>query len=78
MDKVGKLDAAKGIRSFVIGTGGGRDFRDVWTTAHMATEEKRIVNQSGVMFMTLEATGYAFRWLYADGRVGATGSGSCH
>jgi hypothetical protein len=78
MDKVGKLDTAKGIRSFVIGTGGGRDFRDVWTTAHMATEEKRIVNQSGVMFMTLEATGYAFRWLYADGRVGATGSGACH
>jgi hypothetical protein len=78
MDKTGKLDAAKGIRSFVIGTGGGRDFRAEWTTAHMATEEKRIANQSGVMFMTLEATGYSFRWLHTDGRVGAMGSGTCH
>jgi len=78
MDKTGKLDAAKGIRSFVVGTGGGRDFRAEWTTAHMATEEKRIANQSGVMFMTLEATGYSFRWLHTDGRVGAMGSGTCH
>jgi hypothetical protein len=78
MDRTGKLDAAKGIRSFVIGTGGGRDFRAEWTTAHMATEEKRIANQSGVMFLTLEATGYAFRWLHVDGRVGASGSGTCH
>jgi hypothetical protein len=78
MDKTGKLDTARGIRSFVVGTGGGRDFRAVFSTAHMATEEKRIVNQSGVLFMTLEARAYSFRWLYADGRVGAMGSGECH
>jgi hypothetical protein len=78
MDKTGKLDTAKGIRSFVIGTGGGRDFRAEWTTAHMATEEKRIANQSGVMFLTLEAASYGFRWLHTDGRVGAMGNGACH
>jgi hypothetical protein len=78
MDATGKRDMDKGIRSFVVGTGGGRDFRAVFTTAHMATEEKRIVNESGVMFLTLGAKDYSFRWLHADGRVGATGSGTCH
>ena len=77
MDATGKLDVARGIRSFVIGTGGGRDFRAVFGTAHMATEEKRIVNQSGVMFMTLESTGYSWRWLHVDGRVGASGTAVC-
>jgi hypothetical protein len=78
MDKEGKLDRERGIRSFVVGTGGGKDFRAVFNTARMATEEKRIVNESGVMFMTLAARSYEFRWLYADGRVGASGSGDCH
>lgn len=78
MDKTGKLDMARGIRSFVVGTGGGRDFREVFSTAHMATEEKRIVNQSGVMFLTLNVGSYSFRWLHTDGRVGASGNGVCH
>jgi hypothetical protein len=78
MDAAGRLDRERGIRSFVVGTGGGRDFREVFNTAHMATEEKRIVNQSGVMFLTLAERDYTFRWLHADGRVGATGAGTCH
>ena len=78
MDKTGQLDRARGIRSFVVGTGGGRDFRSEFNNARMATEEKRIVNQSGVMFLELDPRGYSFRWLYADGRVGATGDGVCH
>jgi hypothetical protein len=44
----------------------------------MATEEKRIVNQSGVLFLTLTPRDYSFRWLYADGRVGSAGNGVCH
>jgi acid phosphatase type 7 len=78
MDREGKLDREKGIRSFVIGTGGGRDFRAVFNNARMATEEKRIVNQSGVFFLTVRARDYTFRWLHTDGRVGAEGSGTCH
>jgi hypothetical protein len=78
MDKDGKLDRARGIRSFVVGTGGGKDFREVFNNARMGTEEKRIVNQSGVLFLTLGARDYSFRWLYADGRVGASGSDVCH
>jgi hypothetical protein len=78
MDAAGKLDVARGMRSFVVGTGGGRDFRDVFSTAHMATEEKRIVNQSGVLFLNLEERTFSWRWLHLDGRVGASGNGACH
>jgi hypothetical protein len=78
MGKDGKLDREKGIRSFVIGTGGGRDFREEFNNARMDTEEKRIVDQSGVFFMTLTPRDYSFRWLYADGRLGAEGTGTCH
>jgi acid phosphatase type 7 len=78
MDATGKLDVARGMRSFVVGTGGGRDFREVFSTAHMATEEKRIVNQSGVLFLNLEERTFSWRWLHLDGRVGASGNGACH
>jgi hypothetical protein len=78
MDKAGNVDRARGMRSWVIGVGGGQDYRDVFTTAHMAAEEKRIVNKSGILEMTLGPTGYQWRFLLIDGTIGATGNDVCH
>jgi hypothetical protein len=78
MDKTGAVDRAKGMRSFVVGTGGGQDFRAVFTSAHMAAEEKRIVNKSGILELTLSPAAFQWRFLLLDGSVGASGSDVCH
>jgi acid phosphatase type 7 len=77
MDKAGNVDRARGMRSWVVGVGGGQDYRDVFSTAHMAAEEKRIVNKSGILELTLAPTGYQWRFLLIDGSIGASGSDVC-
>ena len=78
MDKQGNVDLARGIRSFVVGMGGARDFREVFGDAHMAAEEKRIVQTSGVLELSLSEAGYAWRYLTVNGTVEASGDDVCH
>jgi hypothetical protein len=78
MDKAGNVDRAKGMRSFVVGVGGGKDYRDVFDTAQMAAEEKRFVNISGVLELTLAPAGYEWKFHLVDGRIGVMGSEVCH
>jgi hypothetical protein len=78
MDPRGNVDRMRGIRSFVAGIGGAKDYRAVFSDAHMAAEEKRIVNKSGFLELTMSPTGYSWRFLLTDGTVGSSGSDVCH
>jgi hypothetical protein len=77
MDARGVVDRVKGIRSFVAGIGGAEDYRAVFSSAHMAAEEKRIINKAGFLELTMSPTGYSWRFLLTDGTVGATGNDVC-
>jgi hypothetical protein len=76
MDPAGRLDGERGIRQFIVGTGGANLTRrervaensEVWTNAH-----------HGILELTLHHDGYAWRFLAADGgTVIDRGTGSCH
>ncbi len=78
MDKAGKVDRARGIRSWVVGTGGARDFRSEFDDAQLAAEEKRFVNVSGVLELVLWPGRYEWRYHIVDGGVGVMGQDVCH
>lgn len=67
-------DAARGIREFVVGTGGAelRKF-----SAPVANSELRLAVDVGVIKFTLHPRGYDWTWL-STGRVTDSGSALCH
>ena len=72
----GRADAARGLREFVVGTGGGGlyDFRDPQPNSEM-----RYNTGYGVVKLTLYPRGYAWQFLGVDGgRVLDFGTGACH
>ena len=79
LDKAGQRDGARGIRSFVVGTG-GTGFHDTFGGPHEWALEARVVNTHGVLELTLLDDGYRWRFVTVDGTVpdGTSGSGTCH
>jgi acid phosphatase type 7 len=75
-DPSGHEDRGRGIREFVVGTGGAvlRDFSKNIAT----TSELRIARIYGVMKLTLHPTGYNWTWIPTDGAVTDSGSATCH
>ena len=75
-DPGGHEDRDRGIREFVVGTGGAtlRAFR----ATPEANSELRVAKIPGVIKLTLHATGYDWNWLPTAGAVTDTGSASCH
>ena len=72
----GQRDAARGIREFVVGTGGGSHYR--FPGVH-ANSEVRNADTYGVLRLTLGPTGYSWRFLPVPGRTFTdAGSGTCH
>jgi len=74
----GQLDTARGIREFVVGTGGA-SFYD-FPTVH-ANSELRNNTTHGVIKLTLRANGYDWEFVPVAGGGGAfrdSGSGTCH
>jgi hypothetical protein len=72
----GKLDAANGIRQFVVGTGGANH-----TTfpTRKPNSEVRNADTFGVLLLTLHSTGYSWRFQpEAGGRFTDSGSEACH
>ena len=71
----GDLDRARGIREFVVGSGGKslRTFPTVrpWSQA-------RDVSSMGILELTLRANGYGWRFRPAVGSFTDSGKGSCH
>ncbi|MDR3575858.1 MAG: DNRLRE domain-containing protein [Anaerolineaceae bacterium] len=75
-DPTGKADASKGIREFVVGTGGAehRDFN-----APIANSQVRIANVWGIMKFTLHPTSYDWQFIPVAGQTATdSGSASCH
>jgi acid phosphatase type 7 len=71
-----KPDPARGIREFVVGTGGAglRGFDNP-----QPNSELRVSVVHGVLELTLHPTGYDWRWIPVKDNVsGDKGSGTCH
>ena len=77
LNTAGERDDAKGVRLFVVGTGGGnlRDFEH----DPLATTEVRQHDTWGVLKLTLKLTAYDWKFLpVAGGSFSDSGSGTCH
>jgi hypothetical protein len=75
LDPAGRPDPRRGIREFIVGTGGGGFHRvgDPETGS-----ERRIAETHGVLELTLDEETYVWRFLSPDGSVPDKGSGACH
>ncbi|HJU02965.1 MAG TPA: DNRLRE domain-containing protein [Actinomycetes bacterium] len=72
----GAADPAKGLRQFVVGTG-GKDFHSMGPP--IANSAASNVSAFGVLKLTLHAGSYDWDFVAADGyRYQDSGSGSCH
>ncbi len=72
----GALDNARGLRQFVVGTGGA-----FWTSISTPkpNSEVRQNNTYGVLKMTLKPTGYDYQFVPEAGKTWTdAGSGTCH
>jgi hypothetical protein len=73
----GRADAARGIREFVVGTGGVTANYNFPATK--PNSEVRIRNQNGVLKLTLLAESYQWEFVTTpNGAVADSGSGGCH
>jgi acid phosphatase type 7 len=75
-DPNGNADPKRGIREFVVGTG-GKNHREFGI--HKVNSEIRNNDTFGVLKMTLKATGYDWKFIPEAGKTFTdSGSGSCH
>jgi len=73
----GVRDAARGIREFVVGTGGRSHYRRFRVTS--ANSEVRNGNSFGVLRLMLKPHGYSWKFIPAAGsRFSDSGSAPCH
>ncbi len=78
LDKNGAVDRSRGIRSFIVGTGGGAAFYRSFTAHHSDAAEVRIIDTAGVIEFDLAADSYTWRFVSKAGLVLAAGSDACH
>ena len=74
-DPAGREDKARGMREFVVGTGGAV-LRDFPTTA--AHSEVRSADSLGVIRFVLHPTSYDWSFIATSGAVEDTGNAACH
>lgn len=75
-DPDGKLDPVRGIREFVVGTG-GKDHTPLGEP--IANSERRNADAFGVLKLTLRPKGYDWEFIHEAGkRFTDSGSGTCH
>ncbi len=73
----GALDLARGIREFVVGTGGGAGAYPFGTP--IANSEVRLTGVNGVLKLTLGDGTYAWQFIPVAGQTATdSGSGTCH
>ena len=76
-DPSGKLDIQRGIREFVVGTGGKNSHRILGTPK--PNSEVRQADTFGVLKLTLYTEGYEWEFVPQAGRTFTdSGSGTCH
>jgi hypothetical protein len=71
----GALDQARGLREFVVGTGGRSHYG---TPTIRANSEVRNSDTFGVLRLTLRPAGYDWRFVPAAGSFTDAGTASCH
>jgi Calcineurin-like phosphoesterase len=77
MDADGKRDDARGVRLFVVGTGGGNLRR--FENDPLATTEARQDHTWGVLKLDLKPRGYTWEFLPVEGSTFSdSGTGTCH
>jgi calcineurin-like phosphoesterase family protein len=74
-DPNGRADDARGLREFVVGTGGAelRPF-----LAPRPNSVVRAAGSYGVIRFVLHPTGYEWHFITTDGQFGDSGAGTCH
>ena len=73
----GSLDSTRGIRSFVVGTGGQADLRPF--AAIRPHSETRIAATWGLLKLTLQVASYEWEFVPVAGQSASDrGSGACH
>jgi hypothetical protein len=79
LDKTGNVDLAHGIRTFVVGTGGG-DYDTTFGGPRSGALEAKVVGVHGVLEMTLRPTEYDWRFIPAGSGTptGPSGTAACH
>ena len=76
LDPLGGLDPARGVREFVVGTGGKSHYP---FGSPLAGSEARNNDSFGLLQLQLRATGYSWRFVPAQGgSFQDSGSASCH
>jgi hypothetical protein len=73
-DADGKLDPVRGIREFVVGTGGG----EMMTSGTVHANSDARLSAFGVLQLTLGPDSYSWAFLTGTGAAGDTGAGVCH
>lgn len=79
LDEAGQLDVAHGIRTFVVGTGGG-DFDTTFGGPRLGALEMGLTGTHGVLELTLLPDRYQWQFVTVDGQrpSAASGTGMCH
>jgi hypothetical protein len=79
LNKAGAVDPVRGIRTFIVGTGGG-DYDTTFGGPRVGALEAKVVGTHGVLEMTLRRNAYEWRFLPVGGGTpaGASGSAVCH
>jgi acid phosphatase type 7 len=76
LDPLGGVDPARGVREFVVGTGGKSHYP---FGSPLAGSEARNSDSFGLLQLQLRPTGYSWRFLPAQGSsFQDSGTGSCH
>jgi acid phosphatase type 7 len=76
LDPLGGVDPARGVREFVVGTGGKSHYP---FGSPLPGSEARNSDSFGVLQLQLRRTGYSWRFLPAQGgSFQDSGSASCH
>jgi Calcineurin-like phosphoesterase len=73
-DANGRVDQARGIRQFTVGTGGV----DTYTNPRVAPNSEKIMSAWGVLMLTLNSNTYDWEFIPVDPPFRDSGSGTCH
>lgn len=74
-DGAGKADSVRGVREFVVGTGGATRYS---LGTRQPNSEAFDVSSPGIVKFTLEANGYRWEFVPTSGTFRDSGVGSCH
>jgi acid phosphatase type 7 len=79
LNKAGEADPVRGIRTFVVGTGGG-DFDTTFGGPRLGALEASLVGVHGVLELTLRPQSYDWRFIPvgSGAPAGPSGSAACH